>query len=141
MYQQLVDDHVLMPLGLEAGAVTALPPRERRLVPRNLFGRPRPLWTLTGPILPAGGLWSTCRTLSQVVTGLLVDRRLGPPAPTWQRGSSITWHNGATRGSSVMAAAHDDGRWIVLHRLGAGDATDDLARKTLLAAPAPRGGA
>ncbi|MFC9827071.1 serine hydrolase [Streptomyces albogriseolus] len=139
-YQQLVDTHVLLPLGLEAGAVTALPPAEQRLVPRGLFGRPRPLWTLTGPILPAGGLWSTCRTLSQVVTGLLVERRLGPPAPSWQRSSPITWHNGATRGSSVVAAAHDDGRWIVLHRLGAAAGTDRLARKTLLAAPVPHGG-
>ncbi|MEU2683373.1 serine hydrolase domain-containing protein [Streptomyces hygroscopicus] len=140
-YQQLVDDHVLSPLGLGAGAVTALPPRERRLVPRGLFGRPRPLWTLTGPILPAGGLWATCRTLSRAVVGLLVERRLGPPAPSWQRGSSLTWHDGATRGSSVVAAAHDDGRWIVLHRLGDAAGTGSLARKTLLAAPAPRGGA
>ncbi|CAL9485168.1 serine hydrolase domain-containing protein [Streptomyces sp. enrichment culture] len=139
-YQQLVDERVLSPLGLEPGSVTALPPRELRLIPRGLFGRPRPLWTLTGPILPAGGLWSTCRTLSQVVVGLLVERRLGPPAPSWQRGQSITWHNGATRGSSVVAAAHDDGRWLVLHRLGDPDGTDSLARKTLLAAPAPRGG-
>ncbi|CAL9480486.1 serine hydrolase domain-containing protein [Streptomyces sp. enrichment culture] len=139
-YQQLVDEHVLSPLGLEAGAVTALPPQERRLVPRGLLGRPRPLWTLTGPILPAGGLWSTCRTLSRVVVGLLVERRLGPPAPSWRRGSSITWHNGATRGLSVVAAAHDDGRWIVLHRLGDAAGTERLARKALLAAPAPRGG-
>ncbi|MFI9393537.1 serine hydrolase domain-containing protein [Streptomyces bauhiniae] len=140
-YQQLVDELVLLPLGLDAGAVTALPPQERRLVPRGLFGRPRPLWTLTGPILPAGGLWSTCRTLSEVVPGLLVERRLGPPAPSWQHGSAITWHNGATRGSSVMAAAHDDGRWLVLHRLGPASATDSLARETLLAAPAPDAGA
>ncbi|GLV72306.1 serine hydrolase domain-containing protein [Streptomyces hygroscopicus] len=140
-YQRLVDDHVLSPLGLGAGAVTALPPRERRLVPHGLFDRPRPLWTLTGPILPAGGLWSTCRTLSRAVVGLLVERRLGPPAPSWRRGSSTTWHDGATRGSSVVAAAHDDGRWIVLHRLGDAAGTASLARKTLLAAPAPRGGA
>ncbi|CAL9483908.1 hypothetical protein SUDANB108_03109 [Streptomyces sp. enrichment culture] len=138
-YQQLVDEQVLSPLGLEPGSVTATPPQELRLIPRGLFGRPRPLWTLTGPILPAGGLWSTCRTLSRVVVGLLVERRLGPPAPSWQRGQSITWHNGATRGSSVVAAAHDDGRWLVLHRLGDPAGTDSLARKTLLAAPAPRG--
>ncbi|MFE6198074.1 serine hydrolase domain-containing protein [Streptomyces sp. NPDC057838] len=138
-YQQLVDEQVLSPLGLEPGSVTATPPQELRLIPRVLFGRPRPLWTLTGPILPAGGLWSTCRTLSRVVVGLLVERRLGPPAPSWQRGQSITWHNGATRGSSVVAAAHDDGRWLVLHRLGDPAGTDSLARKTLLAAPAPRG--
>ncbi|MFC7986652.1 serine hydrolase domain-containing protein [Streptomyces sp. NPDC057336] len=140
-YQQLLDEHVLLPLGLGAGAVTALPPRDQCLVPRGLFGRPRPLWTLTGPILPAGGLWSTCRTLSSIVVALLLERRLGPPAPSWQRGSSITWHNGSTRGSSVVAAAHDDGRWIVLHRLGDAAGTDRLARKTLLAAPAPRDGA
>ncbi|URN12582.1 hypothetical protein LUW77_15700 [Streptomyces radiopugnans] len=73
------------------------------------------------------------------MVGLLVERRLGPPAPSWQRSSSITWHNGATRGSSVVVAAHDDGRWIVLHRLGGAAATESLARKTLLAAAAPRG--
>ncbi|URN12583.1 beta-lactamase family protein [Streptomyces radiopugnans] len=37
-YQQLVDEHVLLPLELEVGAVTALPPQEQRLVPRGLFG-------------------------------------------------------------------------------------------------------
>ncbi|MCK8679123.1 serine hydrolase domain-containing protein [Streptomyces lichenis] len=138
-YQQLVDELVLLPLGLEAGAVTSSPPGERRLIPRGLFGRPRPLWTMTGPILPAGGLWSTCRTLSRAVTGLLVERRLGPPAPGWRRGSSLTWHDGATRGSSVVAAAHDDGRWVVLHRLGGLAGTEKLARKVFLTAPAPHG--
>ncbi|MFE2049752.1 serine hydrolase domain-containing protein [Streptomyces sp. NPDC059459] len=140
-YQRLVDEHVLSPLGLDGGSVTAQPPRERCLVPRGLFGRPRPLWALTGPILPAGGLWTTCRTLSRAVVGLLVERRLGPPALCWRRGSSITWHDGATRGSSAVAAAHDDGRWIVVHRLGDAADTGRLARETLLAAPAPRGGA
>ncbi|WP_455353816.1 serine hydrolase domain-containing protein [Streptomyces sp. SYSU K217416] len=134
-FQHLVDEHVLLPLGLEAGAMTALPPEDRRLIPRNLFGRPRPLWTLTGPILPAGGLWSTCRTLADLLVGLLVDRRLGPPAPTWRRGSSTLWHNGATRGSSAVAAAHDDGRWILVHRLGSPARTDRLALKTLAASP------
>ncbi|WP_371579352.1 serine hydrolase domain-containing protein [Streptomyces sp. NBC_01314] len=139
-YQQLVDSCVLLPLGLEAGAVTACPPEELRLVPRDLFGRPRPLWTLTGPILSAGGLWSTCRTLAHLLVALLVERGLGDPAPSWQRGPSIRWHNGATRGSSVMAAAHDDGRWILLHRLGDGARTDSLAKQTLLAAVPPRDG-
>ncbi|KES02950.1 beta-lactamase [Streptomyces toyocaensis] len=133
-YQRLVDDHVLRPLGLEAGTVTAVPPEDRRLVPRNLFGRPR-LWTLTGPILPAGGLWSTCRTMADVLVGLLVDRRLGPPAPSWRRGGSVLWHNGATAGSSVVAAAHDDGRWLLLHRLGRPSRTDRLAHRILAATP------
>lgn len=132
-YQQLVDAYVLLPLGLEAGAATAYPPEDRRLVPRGPFGRARPLWTLTGPILPAGGLWSTCRTLARIVVALLVERRLGDPAPSWQRGPSIRWHNGATRGSSVLAAAYDDGRWILLHRLGDPARTDSLAKRVLLA--------
>ncbi|MER5888037.1 serine hydrolase domain-containing protein [Streptomyces sp. NPDC001941] len=138
-YQRLLDDHVLRPLGLAAGAVTAEPPQGQRLVPRGLLGRPKPLWTLTGPIAPAGGLWATCRTLARATVGLLVEHRLGEPALTWQYGSGVRWHNGATRGSSVLAAAHDDGRWIVLHRLGDAAATDRLARQTLLAAPEPRG--
>lgn len=133
-YQDLVDAYVLRPLGLEAGAVTAVPPRDRRLVPTDLFGRPR-LWTLTGPILPSGGLWTTSRTMADILVALLVDRRLGPPAPTWRRGPSVLWHNGATRGSSVVAAAHDDGRWILLHRLGRPAGTDRLAKRILAAAP------
>ncbi|MFE7764800.1 serine hydrolase domain-containing protein [Streptomyces sp. NPDC057438] len=132
-YQELVDRHVLAPLGLEAGAVTAGPPEGRRLVPRDPFGRPRPLWTLTGPVLPAGGLWSTCRTLAYVLVALLVERRLGEPAPSWQRGPSIRWHDGATRGSSVLAAAYDDGRWILLHRLGGLARTERLATRVLAA--------
>ncbi|MEU2432343.1 serine hydrolase domain-containing protein [Streptomyces sp. NPDC007861] len=138
-FQELVDEHVLLPLGLEAGAMTALPPEDRRLVPRNLLGRPRPLWELTGPILPAGGLWTTCRTLADLVVGLLVDRRLGTPAPTWRRGSSTLWHDGATRSSSVVAAAHDDGRWLLVHRLGSPGRTDRLAVKTLAATSPPSG--
>lgn len=132
-YQRLVDRHVLAPLGLEAGAVTARPPEGLRLVPRDLFGRARPLWTLTGPILPAGGMWSTCRTLADLVVALLVERRLGDPAPSWQRGPSIRWHDGATRGSSVLAAAYDDGRWMLLHRLGDPARTERLATRVLAA--------
>ncbi|MGW1675519.1 serine hydrolase domain-containing protein [Streptomyces sp. NPDC002324] len=137
-YQQLVDAYVLLPLGLEAGAATGCPPEGRRLVPRDLFGRPRPLWTLTGAVLPAGGLWSTCRTLAHLLVALLVERRLGAPALSWRRGDAVRWHNGATRGSSVMAAAHDDGRWILVHRLGDTAGTDTLAKRTLLAAAPPR---
>ena len=140
-YQRLVDTHVLVPLGLGAGSMTATPPEGRRLVPRDLFGRPRPLWTMTGAILPAGGLWSSCRTLADLVVALLVERRLGEPAPSWQRGPSLRWHDGATRGSSVVAAAYDDGRWILVHRLGDVTATTKKAKHTLrtLTAPPPGG--
>lgn len=95
------------------------------------------MWTLTGPILPAGGLWSTCRTMADVLVALLVDRRLGPPAPTWRQGLSVLWHNRATRGSSAVAAAHDDGRWILLHRLGRPARTDRLAKRILEATVSP----
>ncbi|MET8980588.1 serine hydrolase domain-containing protein [Streptomyces sp. NPDC004539] len=140
-YQRLVDAYVLSPLGLAAGTVTARPPAGSRLVPRGMFGRARPLWDLSGPILPAGGLWSTCRTLADIVVALLVERRLGEPALAWRRGPATLWHNGATRGSSVVAALHDDGPWLLLHRLGGAPAeTDRLAREALLAAVSSRGG-
>ncbi|PJN36690.1 serine hydrolase [Streptomyces sp. CB02959] len=116
-FQQLTDDYVLAPLGLPPGAVTALPPPERRLVAHGFLGQPRPHWTLTGPILPAGGLWATPGTAARLVVGLAVDRVLGEPAPTWVRSGSALWHNGATRTASAFAAAHEDGRWIFLHRL------------------------
>ncbi|MFD3809012.1 serine hydrolase [Streptomyces sp. NPDC058611] len=105
-YQQLADEHVLDPLGLAAGAVTANPPENRHPVARTLFWRRRAPWTLDGPILPAGGLWSTPRTMASLVVGLLVEPRPGPPAPTWRRAnSSMSWHNGATGGASVVAVA------------------------------------
>ncbi|MFF7391742.1 serine hydrolase domain-containing protein [Streptomyces scabiei] len=140
-YQQLVDTHVLSPLGLGAGAMTASPPEGRRLVPRDLFGRPRPLWTMTGAILPAGGLWSGCRTLADLLVALLVERRFGDPAPSWLRAPSLRWHDGATRGSSTVAAAYDDGRWALVHRLGPLPGTIAAARRALRGAtptrPAP----
>ncbi|MEU8567781.1 serine hydrolase domain-containing protein [Streptomyces pathocidini] len=140
-FQQLADEHVLGPLGLEAGAMTAAPPAGHRLVPRRL-GRPRALWTLTGPILPAGGLWSTPRTAARLLVGLVVERRLGEPAPSWSRASGSLWHNGATRDSSVFAGAHADGRWILLHRLhGDPHRTDSLALKAMKRSAERGGGA
>ncbi|MGW3061600.1 serine hydrolase domain-containing protein [Streptomyces goshikiensis] len=136
-YQQLVDTHVLAPLGLPPGVVTASPPADRRLVARTLFGRPRATWTLTGPMLPSGGLWSTPRTMAAILVGLLVERRLGPPAPTWQRGSASLWHNGATRGASAVAVAHDDGRWLLLHRLDGNAARTDRMAAEAFAASEP----
>ncbi|MDX3639670.1 serine hydrolase domain-containing protein [Streptomyces sp. MB09-02B] len=137
-YQQLLDTHVLLPLGLDAGAMTARPPEGRRLVPRDLFGRPRPLWTLTGAILPAGGLWAACRTVADLLVALLVERRFGEPAPSWQRGPSLRWHDGATRGSSAVAAAYDDGRWVLVHRLGHLTGTSEVAKHALRRTTPPR---
>ncbi|MEU6757754.1 serine hydrolase domain-containing protein [Streptomyces sp. NPDC046685] len=136
-YQQLVDTYVLAPLGLPPGVVTASPPADQRLVARTLFGRPRATWTLTGPMLPSGGLWSTPRTMAAIVVGLLVERRLGPPAPTWQRGNASLWHNGATRGASAVAVAHDDGRWLLLHRLDGNAARTDRMAVEAFAASEP----
>ncbi|MEU2856001.1 serine hydrolase domain-containing protein [Streptomyces syringium] len=131
-FQQLTDERVLTPLGLAAGTLTAHPPAAQRLVPRNLLGRPRGLWTLSGPILPAAGLWAAPRTAARLLLGLTLDRVLGEPASTWGRSPSSFWHNGATRGSTVFAGAHEDGRWILVHRLhGSPARTDRLALKIL----------
>ncbi|MEU9608592.1 serine hydrolase domain-containing protein [Streptomyces sp. NPDC048057] len=130
-FQQLVDQHVLTPLGLEPGAMTAHPSKERRLVRRSLLGRPRSTWSLSGPMLPAGGLWTTPRTAARVLVGLAVDRELGEPAPSWFRGESSLYHIGATRDSSVVAGARKDGQWLLLHRLhGNANKTGRLAVET-----------
>ncbi|MFJ3880792.1 serine hydrolase domain-containing protein [Streptomyces sp. NPDC090077] len=115
-YEQLVHDHVLTPLGI--GEITASPPPGRCLHPTGLFGRKRPQWTLDGGILPAGGLWATPRATADLLKGLLVDRKLGGPAPTWQTTGQVTWHNGATRTSSAFAGALPNGSWVLIHRIG-----------------------
>ncbi|UKY47832.1 beta-lactamase family protein [Streptomyces inhibens] len=132
-FQQLTDEYVLAPLELPAGAVTADPPSGQCLVPTGLLRRPLSTWDLSGPILPAGGLWAAPRTTARLVVGLTVDRVLGDPAPTWVRSGQALWHNGATRNASAFAAAHDDGRWIFVHRLrGNHRRTERLAVKILL---------
>ncbi|WP_190014082.1 serine hydrolase domain-containing protein [Streptomyces lucensis] len=115
-YEELVAEHVLRPLDVHE--VTARPPAERRLAAPGLFGRPRRPWTMTGAILPAGGLWATPRAVADLLVRLVVERRLGDPAPSWQTAGPVHWHNGATRHASVFAGAMADGRWVVVHRLG-----------------------
>ncbi|MEU6050744.1 serine hydrolase domain-containing protein [Streptomyces xanthochromogenes] len=137
-FQLLVNEHVLGPLGMAAQALSATPAPEARLVPRSIFGRPRGLWSMTGPILPAGGLWGTPRTAARLLVSLAVDQRLGEPALSWMRTGSSTWHNGATRNSSVFGGAHTDGRWVLVHRLhGNPGRTDRLALKVFKEANAP----
>ncbi|MBB0230982.1 serine hydrolase [Streptomyces calidiresistens] len=127
-YEDLAHEHVLAPLGLESGAMTANPPTGRVLRTRGVLGRRLRPWTMDGAVLPAGGLWASCAGMGRLVTGLLVDRVLGEPAPTWQRAGRLLWHNGATRTASVFAGALSDGRWMVMHRLsGAASRTDRLA--------------
>ncbi|MGK5640312.1 serine hydrolase domain-containing protein [Streptomyces sp. URMC 126] len=117
-YAEALRARVLTPLGV-ADDVTPRPPaNRRRLVPAGLFGRPSKPWTTDGAILPAGGLWATPRATARVLTGLVLDRTLGEPAPSWQRAGELTWHNGATRKASVFAGAFPDGRWVLVHRLG-----------------------
>ncbi|MFK8910580.1 serine hydrolase domain-containing protein [Streptomyces sp. YS-3] len=125
-YEDLLNEYVLGPLDITD--VTSAPAPERRLVARGLFGRPSRPWTMTGAILPAGGLWATPIATSHLVTSLLVEHRLGEPAPSWQRAGRLVWHNGATKDASVFAGALPNGAWVLVHRL-AGDAetTDKLA--------------
>lgn len=122
-YEELVTEYVLRPLDI--AEVTANPDPSRRLSATGRFGRPRRPWTMHGAILPAGGLWATPRAAADLVVRLLVERRLGDPAPSWQTAGTLRWHNGATRDASVFAGATDDGRWVLIHRLnGAPEETD-----------------
>jgi D-alanyl-D-alanine-carboxypeptidase/D-alanyl-D-alanine-endopeptidase len=131
-YPVLLRTHVLEPLGL-ADEVTADPPTGRLLTARGWFGRTRAPWTMSGAILPAGGLWATPRAIGALVVGLLVERGLGEPAASWQRAGHVRWHNGATRDASVFAGAFDDtGEWVVVHRLGGRPRTTDRLGARLL---------
>ncbi|MFF7730564.1 serine hydrolase domain-containing protein [Streptomyces sp. NPDC008001] len=126
-YPELLAEHVLDPLGIRS-EVTHRPPPDRSLIPAGLFGRRLRPWTMTGAILPAGGMWATPKAAARILTGLVVDRVLGEPAAAWQRSGELVWHNGATRNASVFAGALPDGRWILVHRLGgSSDATDRIA--------------
>jgi serine-type D-Ala-D-Ala carboxypeptidase/endopeptidase len=128
-YEELLHRHLLGPLGITDVAVD--PPPGGRLGRRGPFGQPRRPWTMTGAILPAGGLWATPLATAGLVTGLLVGRRLGEPAPAWQKAGHLLWHNGATGGASVFAGASPQG-WILVRRLsGRSAATDRIALDTL----------
>ncbi|MBB5937743.1 serine hydrolase domain-containing protein [Streptomyces zagrosensis] len=130
-YERVVREQVLNPLGIDAMAVQ--PPADRRLCATGLFGRERKPWTMQGAILPAGGMWATPRAAARLLTGLLVERELGAPAPSWQHSGTVTWHNGATRDASVFAGALPDGRWVLVHQLGGSpDATDAVGVRHLI---------
>ncbi|MFD3515947.1 serine hydrolase domain-containing protein [Streptomyces sp. NPDC058657] len=125
-FQELLTRYVLAPLDI--AEVTAAPPPGKSLCRRGFFGRPRRPWTMTGAILPAGGLWATPRAVARLVPALLVGRELGEPALSWQRTGPLLWHNGATGDASVFAGALPDGSWVLVHRLsGEADRTDELA--------------
>ncbi|MET7356463.1 serine hydrolase domain-containing protein [Streptomyces mirabilis] len=128
-YDDLVAAHVLAPLGLPRDAMHSQPPQHSRLLPTTVLGRSMKPWTMTGAILPAGGLWASPRTLSRLLTGLLLDRSLGEPSLGWQRTGPLPliWHNGATRTASVFAGALPDGRWTVVHRLSSSYTVTDRA--------------
>ncbi|MEU3774299.1 serine hydrolase domain-containing protein [Streptomyces sp. NPDC032472] len=129
-YEQVIDDHVLSPLGIRE--IAAHPPTEQCLHPTGLFGRKRPEWTLDGAILPSGGLWATPRATADLLKGLLVDRKLGDPAPTWQTTGLVTWHNGATGTSSAFAGALPGGAWVLIHRIGGTSSDTDRMGVELL---------
>ncbi|MGW3026903.1 serine hydrolase domain-containing protein [Streptomyces sp. NPDC001221] len=124
-YEELLRAYVLQPLGVSE--VTVHPPLERRLLAPGLLGVRRRPWTMDGAILPAGGLWATPRAVADLVVKLLVERKLGEPAPGWQTTGPLWWHNGATRDASVFAGAIEDGRWAVVHRLGGAPEETDRA--------------
>ncbi|WP_460065090.1 serine hydrolase domain-containing protein [Streptomyces sp. YKOK-I1] len=129
-YEELVTEHVLRPL--DVTEVGAHPAAERRLLAPGRFGSTVRPWTMDGAMLPAGGLWATPRATAELVVRLLVERRLGDPAPSWQTAGPLRWHNGAVGRASVFAGALPDGTWVVVHRLnGDADATDHMGVATL----------
>ncbi|MEU9665721.1 serine hydrolase domain-containing protein [Streptomyces bobili] len=129
-YEELVGEYVLRPL--DVTEVVVRPDGQRRLLAPGRFGGPRAPWTMTGAILPAGGLWATPRAAADLVVRLLAERRLGDPAPSWQEAGPLRWHNGATRYASLFTGATDDGSWVLVHRLNADpDATDRLGIEIL----------
>ncbi|MFI5867316.1 serine hydrolase domain-containing protein [Streptomyces sp. NPDC051546] len=129
-YEELIRSHVLDPLAIDR--ITAHPHDEERLLAKGRWGRPMEPWTMTGAILPAGGLWATPTAAAHLVTGLLVDQVLGEPAVSWQRTGAAFWHNGATRGASVFTGAFPNGRWVLIHRLGGSPETTDRMGGELL---------
>lgn len=136
-YEELLAEHVLRPLDVRE--VSVRPGADRRLLAPGLFGRGRRPWTMDGAILPAGGLWATPRAVAELLVRLVIERRLGDPAPSWQTAGPVHWHNGATRHASVFAGARADGRWVVVHRLGGDHEETDQTGVGLLAEDAPAG--
>ncbi|MEU0002976.1 serine hydrolase domain-containing protein [Streptomyces sp. NPDC006314] len=135
-YEELVTEHVLRPLDVHE--VSARPAAARRLLAPGLFRRPRKPWTMTGAILPAGGLWATPRAVADLLVRLVVERRLGDPAPSWRTAGALHWHNGATRHASLFAGAMADGRWVVVHRLnGDPEQTDQNGVDVLVGTGSP----
>jgi CubicO group peptidase (beta-lactamase class C family) len=138
-YEELVTEHVLRPLGLTE--VTAHPDPGRRLLAPGRFGGTRRPWTMDGAMLPTGGLWATPRAVADLVVRLLVERRLGDPAPSWQTAGALHWHNGEVGRASIFAGALPDGSWAVVHRLnGDADGTDEMAVALLRQGRAPAPG-
>ncbi|CAM5395033.1 serine hydrolase domain-containing protein [Streptomyces aurantiogriseus] len=129
-YEELVTEYVLRPLDITEMA--ASPDPDRRLLAPGRFGRPRRPWTMDGAILPAGGLWATPRAAADLVVRLLLERRLGEPAPSWQISGTLRWHNGATGDASLFGGATDDGRWVLVHRLNAVPSDTDRAAIAVL---------
>lgn len=126
-YEELVQSLLLDPIGISD--MSAHPAEDRRLVrDTGIFGHSPP-WTMDGPVLPAGGFWATPRALAQLVTGLLVESRLGDSTSCWRSSGPLLWHNGAVRGASAFAGwDRETGAWLAVHRLGgSADATDSFA--------------
>ncbi|MCC3768927.1 serine hydrolase [Streptomyces sp. UNOC14_S4] len=130
-YEEVVRDYVLDPLGIRE--IASRPPEERRLYATGFLGRRLKPWTVSGAILPAGGMWATPQASADLVRKLLVDQKLGEPAPTWQTVGKVTWHTGATHNASVFAGALTNGAWVLVHRLGGAMADTDRMGAQLLA--------
>jgi serine-type D-Ala-D-Ala carboxypeptidase/endopeptidase len=117
-WTEAIAEHVVDPLHLDESVVleSEVPP-DRRLPVVDRRGRLRDTWTL-GPLAPAGGLWTTPRTLAEYTRKVLLERAFGEVPVGWQHTDGIVWHNGATRDARVfVGAAPAAERWSVCHGL------------------------
>lgn len=115
---EAVRTRVVAPLGLPDPVVPdeEVPPADR-LAAVDKDGSERARWHL-GPLTPAGGLWTTPRSLADYTRKVLLEHALGRPRG-WQFSRGIDWHNGATRDSSAFVGARPaTGAWAVSHALG-----------------------
>ncbi|HSL06711.1 MAG TPA: serine hydrolase domain-containing protein, partial [Pseudonocardiaceae bacterium] len=148
-YPELVRERILDPLGMSSTTLSgdaAPPPGYAR--PHHAGGQQVAPWLGTGHAPAGAGVWSTASDLVRLVTAVRDGTAPGSPAarPRWPAGDAgeqvgfawhvtdydgrqVTWHNGATGGSSSFVGFTGD-RAVVL--LGNTDRSVDATALRLL---------
>ena len=137
---QALTDRVVAPLRLpDPVLLSTQVPEERRLHALGRWRRHRSTWTFDA-MGPAGGLWTTPRSLGSYVRAVLIDEAFGPVRWAWHRSDGMLWHNGATRDAATFAGARPaEGRWAIAHGLGVDpDEIDALGVREIATNPEDR---